>query len=109
MDSKEGFDGKRGDDGLHHGVPFLSPDAAGAAGLGLCAGALALLVFEDGLPHIAGRFADLADWHEALAEAFGDFDLDEGKTPRTYILYVPARRREDHYEVWPMPDGLMVL
>lgn len=44
MDSKEGFDGKRGDDGLHHGVPFLSPDAAGAAGLGLCAGALALLV-----------------------------------------------------------------
>lgn len=44
MDSKEGFDGQRDDDGLHHGVPFLSPDAAGAAGLGLCAGALALLV-----------------------------------------------------------------
>ena len=68
-----------------------------------------IAIFEDGLPHIAGHFADLADWHEALAEAFGDFDLDEGKTPRTYILYVPARRREDHYEVWPMPDGLMVL
>ena len=57
----------------------------------------------------ATHFADFADWHEALAEEFGDFDLDEGKTPRTYILYVPARRREDHYEVWPMPDGLMVL
>lgn len=68
-----------------------------------------IAIFEDGLPHIAGHFADFADWHEALAEAFGDFDLDEGKTPRTYILYVPARRREDHYEVWPMPDGLMVL
>ena len=60
-------------------------------------------------PHIAGYFADFADWHEALAEAFGDFDLDEGAAPRTFILYVPARRREDHYEVWPMPDGLMVL
>ena len=46
---------------------------------------------------------------EALVEAFGDFDLDEGAAPRTYILYVPARRREDHYEVWPLPDGLMVL
>ena len=68
-----------------------------------------IAIFEDGLPHIAGHFADFADWHEALAEAFGDFDLDEGKTPRTYILYVPARRREDHYEVWPLPDGLMVL
>ena len=33
MDSKEGFDGKRGDDGLHHGVSFLSPDAAGAQAL----------------------------------------------------------------------------
>ena len=68
-----------------------------------------IAIFEDGLPHIAGHFADFADWHEALAEEFGDFDLDEGKTPRTYILYVPARRREDHYEVWPLPDGLMVL
>lgn len=68
-----------------------------------------IAIFEDGLPHIAGHFADFADWHEALAEAFGDFDLDEGKAPRTYILYVPARRREDRYEVWPLPDGLMVL
>lgn len=50
-----------------------------------------IAIFEDGLPHIAGHFADFADWHEALAEEFGDFDLDEGKTPQTYILYVPAR------------------
>ena len=68
-----------------------------------------IAIFEDGLPHIAGHFADFADWHEALAEEFGDFDLDEGAAPRTFILYVPARRREDHYEVWPLPDGLMVL
>lgn len=68
-----------------------------------------IAVFEDNLPHIAGHFADFADWLEALAEEFGDFDLDEGAVPRTYILYVPARRREDHYEVWPLPDGLMVF
>ena len=53
-----------------------------------------IAIFEDGLPHIAGRFADFADWHEALAEAFGDFDLDEGAAPRTFILYVPARRSQ---------------
>lgn len=68
-----------------------------------------IAIFHEELPHIAGHFADLADWLEALTEEFGDFDLDEGTTTRTYILYVPARRHEDHYEVWPMPDGLMVL
>ncbi|WP_337777984.1 hypothetical protein [Mitsuokella jalaludinii] len=68
-----------------------------------------IAVFCKSLPHIAGHFTDLADWLAALAEEFGDFDLDEGCVPRAYILYVPALRCEDHYEVWPMPDGLMVL